>query len=74
MSGLSTSIPVYDPATAEQIAEVPDGGKIAVDLAVARARETFRSAVWRARRRCALGLDAHGMSPPRVGLANAQGA
>jgi aldehyde dehydrogenase (NAD+) len=44
---LSPSIPVFNPATAEQIAEVPDGGKAAVDLAVARARETFRSAVWR---------------------------
>jgi aldehyde dehydrogenase (NAD+) len=45
--GFSPSIPVFDPATAEQIAEVPDGGKAAVDFAVARARETFRSAVWR---------------------------
>jgi phenylacetaldehyde dehydrogenase len=44
---LPSSIPVFDPATAEQIAEVPDGGKAAVDLAVARARETFRTAIWR---------------------------
>jgi phenylacetaldehyde dehydrogenase len=45
--GLPSSIPVFDPATAEQIAEVSDGGKSAVDLAVARARETFHTAVWR---------------------------
>lgn len=43
----SSSIPVFDPATAQQISEVPDGGQAAVDAAVARARETFRSAVWR---------------------------
>jgi phenylacetaldehyde dehydrogenase len=40
-------IPVFDPATGERIAEVPDGGAEAVDRAVARARETFRSGVWR---------------------------
>ncbi len=40
-------IAVYDPATGIQIGEVADGGKAAVDRAVARARETFRSGVWR---------------------------
>ncbi|CAN7631284.1 aldehyde dehydrogenase family protein [Phenylobacterium sp. LjRoot219] len=40
-------IPVFDPATAEQIAEVPDVGPRAVDAAVARARATFESGVWR---------------------------
>jgi len=40
-------IPVFDPATAEQIAEVPDGGLEAVNQAVARARATFRSGIWR---------------------------
>lgn len=40
-------IPVFDPATAEQIAEVPDVGPKAVDAAVARARATFESGVWR---------------------------
>jgi aldehyde dehydrogenase (NAD+) len=43
----SHAIPVFNPATAEQIAEVPDGGPEAVDKAVARARETFRSQAWR---------------------------
>src|ERR1043166_6227560 len=41
------SIPVFNPATGEQIAEVPDGGPDAVNEAVARARETFRSEAWR---------------------------
>lgn len=40
-------IPVFDPATAEQIAEVPDVGPRAVDAAVARARATFETGVWR---------------------------
>jgi acyl-CoA reductase-like NAD-dependent aldehyde dehydrogenase len=40
-------IPVFDPSTEEQIAEVPDSGRAAVDAAVARARETFESGVWR---------------------------
>lgn len=46
-TGVTAAIAVFDPATAEQIAEVPDGGKQAVDLAVSRARETFESGVWR---------------------------
>ena len=40
-------IPVYDPSTEEQIAEVVDSDRKAVDEAVARARETFESGVWR---------------------------
>ncbi|MET8651356.1 aldehyde dehydrogenase family protein [Nocardia aurea] len=40
-------IPVYDPSTEEQIAEVVDSDRKAVDAAVARARETFESGVWR---------------------------
>ena len=40
-------IPVYDPSTEELIAEVPDSDQKAVDEAVARARETFDSGVWR---------------------------
>jgi aldehyde dehydrogenase (NAD+) len=40
-------IPVFDPATGEQIASVPDGGREAVTHAVARARESFRAGVWR---------------------------
>ncbi|WP_232839896.1 aldehyde dehydrogenase family protein [Nocardia aurea] len=40
-------IPVYDPSTEEQIAEVVDSDRKAVDAAVARARATFESGVWR---------------------------
>jgi phenylacetaldehyde dehydrogenase len=40
-------IPVFNPATAERIAEVPDAGQDGVDAAVARARATFRSGLWR---------------------------
>ncbi|HOW93417.1 MAG TPA: aldehyde dehydrogenase family protein, partial [Mycolicibacterium fallax] len=40
-------IPVFNPSTEEQIAEVPDSDRAAVDAAVARARETFESGVWR---------------------------
>lgn len=40
-------IPVYDPSTEELIAEVPDSDQKAVDAAVARARGTFESGVWR---------------------------
>jgi phenylacetaldehyde dehydrogenase len=40
-------IPVFDPATGEQIAEVVDGGQEGVNRAVARARDTFRAGVWR---------------------------
>ncbi len=40
-------IPVFNPSTEEQIAEVVDSDQAAVDAAVARARETFESGVWR---------------------------
>lgn len=40
-------IPVIDPSTEEKIGEVPDGGPEAVDQAVAHARASFRSGVWR---------------------------
>jgi phenylacetaldehyde dehydrogenase len=40
-------IPVFDPATGKRIAEVPDGGRAAVDEAVARARQSFARGVWR---------------------------
>jgi aldehyde dehydrogenase (NAD+) len=39
-------IPVLNPATGEKIGEVPDGGKAAVDAAVARARASFDAGVW----------------------------
>jgi aldehyde dehydrogenase (NAD+) len=45
--GAADAIPVFNPATGEQIAEVPDAGHEGVDQAVARARETFTSGVWR---------------------------
>lgn len=44
---MGNMIPVFNPATAEQIAEVPDSDQAAVDRAVARARETFEKGVWR---------------------------
>lgn len=40
------AIAVYDPSTEEQIGEIQDGGASAVDEAVAKARESFRSGVW----------------------------
>ncbi|OBK87353.1 aldehyde dehydrogenase family protein [Mycolicibacter sinensis] len=40
-------IPVFNPSTEEQIAEVADSDQAAVDAAVARARESFESGVWR---------------------------
>ncbi|MET9491194.1 aldehyde dehydrogenase family protein [Nocardia sp. NPDC006630] len=40
-------IPVFNPSTEKQIAEVVDSDQAAVDAAVARARETFESGVWR---------------------------
>ncbi len=40
-------IPVFNPSNQEQIAEVPDSDRATVDAAVARARETFESGVWR---------------------------
>ena len=44
---MTTMIPVFNPSTEEQIAEVVDSDQAAVDAAVARARETFESGVWR---------------------------
>ena len=38
--------PVYDPATEEIIAEVPDAGAEDVDAAVAAARDAFENGVW----------------------------
>lgn len=43
----SQTLPVYNPATGELIAEVQNGGAGEVDAAVARARATFDSKVWR---------------------------
>ena len=40
-------IPVIDPVSEEQITEFTDGGTQAVDDAVARARATFESGIWR---------------------------
>ncbi len=40
------TIPVFDPATGQQIATVPDAGKEDVDRAVAAASATFRSKAW----------------------------
>ncbi|MEU5884118.1 aldehyde dehydrogenase family protein [Spirillospora sp. NPDC047279] len=45
--GTGEVIPVIDPATEDQITEFTDGGAAAVDEAVARARATFESGVWR---------------------------
>src|SRR5690349_9616869 len=44
---VTTMIPVFNPSTEEQIAEVVDSDQATVDAAVARARETFESGVWR---------------------------
>ncbi len=44
---MSNAIAVFNPSNEEQIAEVPDSDQAAVDAAVARARETFESGVWR---------------------------
>jgi len=41
-----TVIPVFDPSTEEQIGESHEGGKIAVDEAVARARQAVSAGVW----------------------------
>lgn len=41
------TIPVFNPSTEELITEVPDSDRAAVDAAVARARQTFESGVWR---------------------------
>lgn len=45
--GSGETIAVIDPVTEQPIAEFRDGGAEAVDLAVARARETFESGAWR---------------------------
>jgi acyl-CoA reductase-like NAD-dependent aldehyde dehydrogenase len=42
-----THIDVINPATGERIATVPDGGREAVDAAVAAARESFEKKTWR---------------------------
>ncbi len=42
-----TMISVLDPATGEEIGQVPDGGGASVDEAVRRARASFTSGVWR---------------------------
>ena len=44
---MSATIAVFNPSTEEQIAEVLDSDQATVDAAVARARETFESGVWR---------------------------
>lgn len=43
----SVVIPVFNPSTEEQIAEVADSDQATVDAAVARARDTFDSGTWR---------------------------
>jgi aldehyde dehydrogenase (NAD+) len=45
--GKGETIPIIDPVTEQQIAEFTDGGAAAIDVAVARARETYESGVWR---------------------------
>jgi aldehyde dehydrogenase (NAD+) len=45
--GHGETVAIVDPVTEQQIAEFVDGGAAAVDAAVARARETFDSGVWR---------------------------
>ena len=45
-SAVDSTIAVYDPSTEEQIGEIADGGASAVDEAVGRAREAFRSGAW----------------------------
>jgi aldehyde dehydrogenase (NAD+) len=42
----SSTIPVIDPVSEEQIGEITDGGAPAVDEAVARARASFDAAIW----------------------------
>lgn len=39
-------IPIIDPVTEEQFGEIEDGGAVAVDEAVARARASFAARVW----------------------------
>ena len=45
--GTGEVIPVFDPATEEQITEFKDCGPEAVNDAVARAKETAESGVWK---------------------------
>jgi aldehyde dehydrogenase (NAD+) len=45
--GQGETIPIIDPVTEQPITEFMDGGAAAIDEAVARARETFDSGVWR---------------------------
>ncbi|HVW82126.1 MAG TPA: aldehyde dehydrogenase family protein [Mycobacteriales bacterium] len=45
--GSGETITIIDPVTEEQIGEFKDGGAEAIDEAVARARATFDSGVWR---------------------------
>lgn len=45
--GVGDVIPIIDPATEETLAEFTDGGAAAVEEAVARARASFESGVWR---------------------------
>jgi aldehyde dehydrogenase (NAD+) len=57
LGSVSPVVQVFDPATGEQIDEVPDGGPRAVDEAVGRARKTFDAGIWRemlARQRAAI--------------------
>jgi acyl-CoA reductase-like NAD-dependent aldehyde dehydrogenase len=62
-------VPVFNPSTEEQIAEVPDSDQAAVDAAVARARETFESGVWRklpAQQRAEVLFRAHALIKERI--------
>jgi phenylacetaldehyde dehydrogenase len=62
-------VPVFNPSTEEQIAEVPDSDQAAVDAAVARARETFDAGVWRklpAQQRAEVLFRAHALIKERT--------
>ncbi len=62
-------VPVFNPSTEEQIAEVPDSDQTAVDAAVARARETFEAGVWRklpAQQRAEILFRAHALIKERT--------
>jgi aldehyde dehydrogenase (NAD+) len=66
---LSNTIAVFNPSTEEQIAEVPDSDQTAVDAAVARARQTFESGVWRklpAQQRAEVLFRAHALIKERI--------
>src|SRR4051812_44147181 len=45
--GSGDTIAIVDPVTEEQIGEFTDGGAEAIDAAVARARVSFDSGIWR---------------------------